>query len=92
MQRMREDFVSLFQNDAVEIQWFKNYFSSYEECLTVFERILGYMFPDLPLPELIIDIVNMEIVVDPLPDVVELEGAEQVLQDFDEVPMVAEEV
>uniref|UniRef100_A0A6C0ICM9 RING-type domain-containing protein n=1 Tax=viral metagenome TaxID=1070528 RepID=A0A6C0ICM9_9ZZZZ len=92
MQRMREDFVSLFQNDAVEIQWFKNYFSSYEECQAVFERILGYMFPDLPLPELIIDIVNMEIVGDELGDAIDLAQVEQILEEFGDVPMVAEPV
>jgi len=90
MQRMREHFVLLFQNDAVEIQWFKNYYSSYEECLESFERILGYMFPELPFREQIVDVVNMEIVGD---DAVDLVGAEQVLQDIgEEVPMVVEQV
>jgi hypothetical protein len=84
MQKTRDYFVSLFQNDAVEIQWFKNYFSSYEECLAVFERILGYMFPDLPFREEIVDIVNMEIVGDELGDAVDLANAEN-LEEFGEV-------
>jgi hypothetical protein len=51
LQKAREQFVSCFENDVAEIQWFKNFFSSYEECREVFERVLASMIPELPFQD-----------------------------------------
>ena len=85
LQRIRDHFVSCFENDAVEIQWFKNYFSSFEECCGVFEQILGYMFPELPFQEQVVDVVNMENVGDELGDLVDLENFGDVIMEAEPV-------
>jgi len=97
IQNVREHFVNCFENNAFEIQWFLNFFDSYEACVEVFERMLRIMYPTLPFQEQQehqeqhMDVANMEFASDPLADMVDLQNVEN-LEEFGDVIMVAEPV
>ena len=91
IQNVREHFVNCFENNSFEIQWFLNFFDSYEACVEVFERMLRIMFPAFPFQEQQehqeqhMDVANI------LADMVDLQNVEN-LEEFGDVIMVAEPV
>lgn len=100
IQYVRDHFVNCFENNAFEIQWFLNFFDSYEACLEVFNRMLGIMYPNQEVGDVANigifgdesgDVANIGIFGDELADAVELQNVEN-LEDFDDVFVVAEPV